>query len=330
MSQATVLVVEDDPAFQAILSRHLHKFDYTVHCTANGKEGVKLCQQLSPDVVLCDLSLPDISGLQVIEALQKKASDVPVIVVSASESMSDIHEAVRLGAWDYLLKPLDSMTLINETIQECLNRHQMEDDYLLECLELDDHLGVLYQDQRLLQRLKDELLPQGPLQFGPYRFDFNRAQDGDEVWLDFRLLTEGRVMVLLANAQTSTGQNLFPLLIFKTLLDPMLRQHLAGGDQTLLEPDQLLSHLNHELCNSQTHTVFDALVGIFDTGNGRWCWAQAGDRISSMPQCRVGLALGIWQQASYQINKLDNSERVSASLPNGAELRIVRDSTRTS
>ena len=329
MSQATVLMIEDDVVFQGVVQQYLRQLDYDVHCTANGREGIKLCSQRTPDIIICDLKLPDISGLEVIETLLSMTTDLPIIVVSASDSMADIREAVRLGAWDYLVKPLESLTTLNEAIQHCLKRYQLEETYLHDRWELDDHIDVLYNDDALVQRLTHELLPNGSLQLGGYRFDFHLQNGQPSLWLDYRPLLDGRVMVQMASPQNATDQTLIPLLVFKTLLDPLLRQHLSGNDDTVLQPQRLLRHLNNELCHSRIRTAFDVWVGVLDTKQQHWRWAQAGDIIHSEPQAKPDLALGIWQQARYQCREMSEVTKIHARLPQQAELIIQRETPQT-
>ena len=329
MSQATVLVIEDDVVFQRVVSQYLQQLDYEVKCTDSGREGIKLCQQRTPDIIICDLKLPDISGLKVIETLLASTTDLPIIVVSASDSMSDIREAVRLGAWDYLVKPLESLTTLNEAIQHCLKRYQLEETYLHDRWELDDHIEVLYHDDALVKQLANELLPSGLLRLGGYRFEHRLHQQQPSMWLDFRPLLNGNVLVIMASPQNATEQTLLPLLVFKTLLDPLLRQHLSGNDNTVLQPAQLLRHMNNELCHSRIRTAFDVWAGIFNVDRQHWRWAQAGDRIQSEPQARPDLALGIWQNAAYHDNEVRERSQVHARLPRVADIMIQREMPQT-
>lgn len=117
MPRAHIALIEDDPVFQSVVRQYLVNSGYDVCCADNGKQGIKLCQEECPDIVLCDLKLPDIDGLEVIEQLLKVCTQIPIIVISASEKMSDIREAVRLGAWDYLVKPLQSLSVIENAIE---------------------------------------------------------------------------------------------------------------------------------------------------------------------------------------------------------------------
>jgi two-component system response regulator len=133
----------------------------------------------------------------------------------------------------------------------------------------------------------------------------------------------------MASPQNATEQTLIPLLVFKTLLDPLLRQHLSGNDDTVLQPQRLLRHLNNELCHSRIRAAFDVWVGVLDTADKQWCWAQAGDMIRSEPQAKPDLALGIWQQARYQCRELEQVSKIHARLPQQAELIIQRETPQT-
>lgn len=329
MSQASVLVIEDDPVFQQLVSQYLSQLDYDVQYTDSGRDGIAICQQQLPDVIICDLQLPDISGLQVIEALLALASDLPVIVVSASESMADIRDAVRLGAWDYLVKPLDGLTALNDAIQHCLNRYQLEETFVHDRWELDDHIDVLYQDDTLVNRLAGDLLPQGPLELGGYQFALPFISEQPNVWIDYRPLLDDNVLVIMASPRQLTEQALLPLLVFKTLVGPLLRQHLAGGDNTLIQPDKLLQHMNNELCHSRIRTAFDVWCGVLDIKQRQWRWAQAGDRIVAHPQAKPDLALGIWQRAQFHCHVVSAPSHLVARVAGSAEIAIRREPPQT-
>lgn len=323
MPRAHVALIEDDPVFQSVVQQFLVTSGYRVHCASTGGEGIDICHRECPDIVLCDLKLPDIDGLKVIERLLKICCGTPIIVISASEKMSDIREAVRLGAWDYLVKPIRSLNVIENAIEHCLKRYQLEETYLHDVWELDAHLNVLYQDDVIVGRLVEELLPEGALSLNDYQFDCRISHfDQTPVWIDYRPLTEGKVLVIMAAAQNATEQNLLPLLVLKTLIDPLIRQHLSGHDNMLLSPGALLNHLNHELCHSQVRAAFDTLVGVVDTKEHHWTWAQAGSKFKPEPGAKPDLALGIWQHADFREHNIEHLHRLHCAFQ-GTELTVT-------
>ena len=105
-----VLIVEDEPRIANFLAKGLRRQGYDVQCAYTGSEALAWTggEKAGPpiDLVVLDLGLPDIDGLDVLRALRKGGSEVPVIVLTARTESSDRAEALRLGAVEYLTKPL--------------------------------------------------------------------------------------------------------------------------------------------------------------------------------------------------------------------------------
>jgi two-component system KDP operon response regulator KdpE len=99
-----VLVVDDDPAIQRTLAIGLRARGYDVLPARDGRTAVEACAEDAPDVVLLDLGLPDLSGVEVLRTV-RASSQVPVIVLSARHGSQDKVEALDVGADDYVTKP---------------------------------------------------------------------------------------------------------------------------------------------------------------------------------------------------------------------------------
>jgi len=106
-----VLIVEDELSYIEALRITLEPEGFEVAAATDGRSGLTGFNADRPDVVLLDLMLPDVSGLDVLRAIRKQ-SEVPVIVVSAKSSETDIVTALEVGADDYLTKPYSSRELI--------------------------------------------------------------------------------------------------------------------------------------------------------------------------------------------------------------------------
>jgi len=111
MSQLRVLVVEDDPGLQKFLVSCLRKQDYQVVAAGTGKEALSLAHSHNPDLVLLDLGLPDVDGLQVLQAF-RAWSQAPVVILSARNQDDQKAHALDAGADDYLTKPFDFKELL--------------------------------------------------------------------------------------------------------------------------------------------------------------------------------------------------------------------------
>lgn len=103
----TVLIIDDEPHLPHQLARYLRKQGYEVTTTADGESGLLELQKNMIDLVLLDLRLPKMSGLEVLSCLRKQDQELPVIMFTAYADVQTAVEAMKLGASDYLLKGFD-------------------------------------------------------------------------------------------------------------------------------------------------------------------------------------------------------------------------------
>src|SRR5215467_12531231 len=109
---ANLLLIDDDPDLLAEKVRHLFPApEHRVEVACTGSEGLKYIRAAPPDVILLDMRLPDQSGLEVLNQIRAMDARIPVVFVTLSRSADSAIEAMRQGAYDYLLKPLDVQKL---------------------------------------------------------------------------------------------------------------------------------------------------------------------------------------------------------------------------
>lgn len=107
---SSVLIIEDDHSIQAILQRIMrNKFGFEIYEAVNGIEGLKIFEKILPDLILLDISMPFMSGIEFLEAIKKepRLKDIPVLVISANHQRELIDQMIKLGVNDYILKPMD-------------------------------------------------------------------------------------------------------------------------------------------------------------------------------------------------------------------------------
>lgn len=100
-----LLVIEDDPKIASFIQRGLAQEHYAVDTAADGEEGASLAEDPAYDLILLDLTLPKRSGMQVLKQVRQTRQGVPVLVLTARDSVQDIVDALDAGADDYLRKP---------------------------------------------------------------------------------------------------------------------------------------------------------------------------------------------------------------------------------
>lgn len=107
-----VLVIDDHTLFVTGLGALLEQHGIQVAATSVGQEGIELIPELEPDVVLLDLRMPGMNGLEVLRTLRDAENPIPVVMLTTSEEEADLLEALRLGAQGYLLKDMDPDELV--------------------------------------------------------------------------------------------------------------------------------------------------------------------------------------------------------------------------
>ncbi|HTA84279.1 MAG TPA: response regulator [Bacteroidia bacterium] len=110
-----ILLIEDNPDMRDNTAEILDLANYVVVTAENGKIGVDLAKQEKPDLIICDIMMPDLDGYGVLHILSKdpKTAGVPFIFLTAKAEKSDMRKGMNLGADDYLIKPFDKMELLN-------------------------------------------------------------------------------------------------------------------------------------------------------------------------------------------------------------------------
>ncbi len=118
----TVLVIEDNKEIRENTCELLELKGYDVISAVNGKIGLALAKEKLPDIVLCDIMMPEINGYEVFASLKEDAetANIPFVFVTASVERSEVETGLGMGADGYIRKPFDSKELF-ETISNCLN-----------------------------------------------------------------------------------------------------------------------------------------------------------------------------------------------------------------
>jgi EAL domain-containing protein (putative c-di-GMP-specific phosphodiesterase class I) len=156
-----VLLVDDDPTFARSCARLLGGWGYDVETAFGGAEAVRRSQERPFDVVLSDINVPDMSGLEVLRAIRQHDRDVPVVLMTGGPALESAREAVECGALSYLIKPLATDQL-QAALERAVKVHE-----------------VAREQRRILSSSEQEQRERMDLQ---RRFD--RALDG--LWMAFQ------------------------------------------------------------------------------------------------------------------------------------------------
>ena len=115
MSDSTVLVVDDDPVILKLLEVNFEMEGFGVLVARDGAEGIEVARTGKPDVIVSDIMMPKVSGLELVVALKSdpSTSDIPIILLSAKAQNADVRTGLDAGADDYVTKPFEPLDLVD-------------------------------------------------------------------------------------------------------------------------------------------------------------------------------------------------------------------------
>jgi DNA-binding response OmpR family regulator len=131
-----ILVVEDEKKIADVVAAYLKQDGYAVTTTSSGSRALDMVDKLSPDLIVLDLMLPDLSGEEVCRRLRLQ-SDVPIIMLTARTTEEERVQGLTMGADDYLTKPFSPRELVAR-VKSVLRRVGSTDEFLLERLSFND------------------------------------------------------------------------------------------------------------------------------------------------------------------------------------------------
>jgi len=154
----TILLIEDNHKVRENIGEILELAGYTVLSAENGKVGVGITKQTIPDLIICDVMMPELDGYGVLHVLSKNpaTAGIPFVFLTAKAEKDDVRKGMNLGADDYLTKPFDDIELLN-AIEIRLKKHDaLKNEFNKSSEGLDDFLNQAKGLQELTNLLSDK------------------------------------------------------------------------------------------------------------------------------------------------------------------------------
>ncbi len=219
--QNTILVVEDEQYVRESLTAYLDDIGYRVLEAENGCVGLELFRSLRPDIVMTDLRMPVMDGFALVESIAAEAEFTPIVVVSGVGAVDEAVRAMRLGAWDYISKPIVSFEELQITLERSLERARTK-----------------YELERLRRHLSEGTLGDETA-FSSIVTTSSRMR---AIFLYLESVAPSRQPVLITG-ETGTGKELIAKAVhtLSGLGGPFVAINLAGLDDTMFS-DTLFGH----------------------------------------------------------------------------------------
>lgn len=123
--KAKILTIDDEDIIRESIEAYLEDSGFAVIHAENGRVGLEAFRRERPDLVLVDLRMPEVDGLDVLAKVTSESPLTPIIVVSGTGVLQDAIEALRLGAWDYVTKPVQDMAVLEHAVSKALERAEL-------------------------------------------------------------------------------------------------------------------------------------------------------------------------------------------------------------
>jgi serine phosphatase RsbU (regulator of sigma subunit) len=343
-TSATLLIIDDDEVVRASLAAYLEDSGFSVLQAGNGVQGLETFEQKQPDLVICDLRMPQVGGLELIRQVTSLAPDTPVIVVSGAGVMSDAVEALRLGAADYLIKPLEDLAVLEHSVRRALDRARLlqENKLYRQKLEtanreLEASLHLLQEDQDAGRQVQMNMLPTSPWAIDSFEFEHEIIPSlylsGD--FVDYFRVDERRVAFYLADVSGHGASSAFITVLLKFMTTRLLFESKRGGTLPKFKPSEVLGHINRGLISCKLGKHVTMVGGVIDEETGQLTYSVGGHLplpvLYTPTETRYlegrGLPVGLFNEATYADHVLDLPESFSLTLLSDGILDLLPGDT---
>ena len=143
MSRSKILIIDDEPILQKAIRKSLAEQNYDLYFAADGREGLKLFHEKSPDLIFLDIKMPIMNGFEFLQAIDiKPGSRFSVVVITGHGADEDIQKSYKLGAHCFLRKPLNMLELCS-LAERCITFKKMENEREQLICELEEALATI-------------------------------------------------------------------------------------------------------------------------------------------------------------------------------------------
>jgi serine phosphatase RsbU (regulator of sigma subunit) len=328
---AQLLIIDQDAHVRASLAAYLEQGGFAILQSAEALQGLQMLEQYRPDLVICDLGMVSAGGLELIGRIIESAPDTPVVAISCAGVVSDAVASLRMGAADYLVKPIEDLAMLEHSVRRALEgaalrlenrryRERLEQANL----ELQASLNLLEEDQHAGRQMQLNMLPLTPWEADGLHFAHRIIPSlylsGD--FVDYFRLDEQRIAFYLADVSGHGASSAFVTVLLKFMTTRLLYESRRNGALPAFKPSDVLGHINRGLINCKLGKHVTMLGGIIDLQKNQLVYSIGGHL--PLPLLYVdgkvrylegrGLPVGLFEDALHEDHVLDLPPSFSLSL----------------
>ncbi len=338
---AKILVIDDDEAIRDGIVTYLAEGGFQMLEASDGLEGITVYEQHQPDVVLCDLNMPNKGGMSVLKFLKDKQSDTPVIIISGVGVMADVVDALRLGAADYFSKPIGDLELLEYSILRCVQQNKLKQENIRyrEKLEqankdLRANLKTLQNDQQAGRHLQMRLLPESPMEMGGYRFEHKISPSlflsGD--FVEYLQVGDDKLAFFIADVSGHGASSAFVTALLKNFTAHRRSDYNRRGVKSIIRPTAFLKKANTMLLDAGMEKHMTMCFGVIDIPTNQLTYSIAGHLplpiLASGDQAHFlqgeGMPVGLFEEPLFKEQTITLPDEFSLYLFSDGILEILK------
>ncbi|MCD4829956.1 MAG: SpoIIE family protein phosphatase [Candidatus Cloacimonetes bacterium] len=329
-----ILVIDDREIVLTTVCALLEKLDYSPIPAHGGRRGLDMLNSEPYDMILVDLLMPEVDGYEIIAAAKKLYPEMPVVAVSGVSVIDDVLQAIRLGAWDYILKPIMKLDMFKLVIDRsferaALKRENREHKENLQQMntELRESLFKLEEDEKSGRRVQNQLLPLDIKMFGSYECSRNLIPStylsGD--FLDYFAIGEHHFGFYIADVSGHGVSSAFVTVLLKSFMYSYHKDYLDEGDDSILHPQRILHNLNQVILAQNIDKYLTMFYGVIDMRTNEMVCSNGGQY--PFPIFYNGEKADFLQMKSFPIGVFDFSDydEMTLQLPDEFALYCISD-----
>lgn len=333
-----ILLIDDDANVRRNISTFLTDSGFQILEAASGIDGVKLFKSQQPDLVLCDLRMPDMDGLDVIKKVTSESPNTPVVIISGYGEIADVVQALRLGAADYLMKPIKDLEVLEYSVRRGLKQAALIAENLDYSKKLEStnsqlrrSLDLLRLDQQAGRIVQTRLLPPTPIQLGHFSCKHKIVPSlylsGD--FVDYWKAEGNQLVFYIADVSGHGASSAFVTVLLKYMARDITKREYQQDSK--LSAASILGKLNTELGQADLQKHVTMFMGIIDLDSNKLSYSAAGhypmpivamDNKYTLLEVK-SFPIGVHEQATYSDTVLEITPGFSINLFSDGVLELI-------
>lgn len=340
LTAGRVLIIDEDITFVQTLVNYLEDNDFKA--SAISPQQVREYLQSNPvDIILCEYEFKELNGHDLIASIIQTHPNIPLIVISRSQEMNDVIDALRLGAWNFFQKPLTLYAPLEHAMCRALEKRRLEVENALYKTTLEnlnkrlkESLSILEEDQIAGRNVQIQLLPPSHFELQNMTIDFNIIPSlylsGD--FIDYFKLSDSKIGFYVADVSGHGASSAFITVLLKSFIDNLQEAYQHDKNPLILQPASLLKQLSDYLYSLKLGKYLTMNYFIIDTIDQTLEYSIGGHYPSPIifdgKEAQFlpggGFAVGIFDKASFKSEKMTLPPQYQLTLFSDGIMEILK------